>query len=606
MSLKWKLLVLSCVSSSVFAQELDPIIFTSKQENPQSKMTSSSVVLEKEEIENQGNMRAVDLLEKIPGVEVAQTGIVGGQAGIFIRGAESRHTVIMIDGVKVYDPTQVARSFNLATLNTLDIEKIEVVKGAQSVLYGSDAIGGVINIITKKGEGKNRLKAGLGIVKEISAGHTFDLDKGLIYVNGYYQDSEFASDAEDKNIEDLKVNKGLTATGNFQFENLISETTFKLTNDFSAADGVDTNGLPTDNRNAYSKSNHMFLKQGFKYDLNRFQKVFLDVSYNDFVRTDNSSSTSSPDNTVYKSQGRVMTVEGRFFQDLRDGANFVAGFSRQSETFEDDFTSETEVVMNEAFGNYTKELGSYIVEGGARLANNSDFGSHLVYTAGARYNLDKNHSFKTSYKTGFQAPSTYQQAGVATISNTLTQVGNENVAPEKSQNFEMGYEYKEKGIQAGVDFFQNSIEDFITYDTSVNKYGNENELQITGIDTYFNWQFKQHTIGSSLALYDYDLSTGREVARRPKESIRAQYKFRLDDQHTFGGDIRYQGERFDYPGGTETNLDAYQVIDLNYKFVTGDLTLMAYVMNLLDTEYEVAAGFNTLGRSVQLNLEYIY
>lgn len=594
MSQMLKLLLIGCVSSSVFAQELDPIIFTSKQDNSQTTMASSSVVLEKEEIENQGNMRAVDMLQKIPGVEVAQTGIVGGVVSVFIRGSESRHTVIMIDGVKVYDPTSPARSFNLAILNSLDVEKIEVLKGAQSVLYGSDAIGGVINIITKKGEGKNRLKVGMGVVKEVSGGHTLDFDKGLVYVNGYYQDSEFASDASDKNIEDLKVNKGITTTANFQFENLSSETVFKLTNDFSSADGTNASGEPVDDRNAYSKTNHLFLKQGFKYNLNRFQKIFVDVSYNDFDRADNYGTG------FLESEGEVFTTEGRFFQDL-NGASFVAGWNRQQENFSNDNTS-AEVVMNDFFGNYTRELGPYVLEGGARLSINDTFGNHLVYNTGARYNLNDENSFFTSFKTGFQMPSTYQLYG-ETDSGVI---GNDNLGPEKSKNFEMGYDYRTDSIQAGAAFFQNQIDDFIEYDDDVDTYRNINDMQVTGIDTYFNWQFEQHQLGTSLALYDYELSNNREVARRPTESLRGSYKFQINDQHIFGADLRYQGQRFDYHNSTKKTLDAYQVIDLNYKFIVGDLTLMAFINNLLDTDYEVAAGFNTLRRSVQLNLEYIY
>lgn len=591
-----KLLALSLVSFSTlgYAQELDPILLSNKQENPQSKMTSSTYVLEQQDIENQGDFRAVDILRRIPGVEVVQTGIVGGLSSVFIRGAESRHTVIMIDGVKVYDPTAPARSFNLSVLNTLDIERVEVMKGAQSVLYGSDAIGGVINLITKKGEGKNRLKAGVGIAKQIAAGHTFDFNKGLVYVSGYYQDSDFDSDASQKNVEDLKVNKGISATGIFQIEKIESETTLKITSDYAEVDTLDNNSVPVDSIYSYSKTFHTFFKQGFKYNFSDYEKVFLDYSYSRFERADNSGSGAN------EKDGSVMTTELRYLREM-NYSSLVAGFSRTGETYRDDFTNQEEMSLTEVFGNNTVQYGSYILESGGRFTHNANFGSHIVYNLGARYNLSAEHSFKTSFKTGFQAPSLFQLFG----ETASGEVGNKDLAPEKSKNFEMGYDFNSNDLQAGVAFFQNNIEDFIEFRNST--YSNIEEAKVTGVDTYANWNFTEtQTVGTSLGLYSYDLSTGREVARRPKQSFRASYGYLLTDEHSLGGSLTHQGERFDYHGDVKKTMDAYQVVDINYTFTRGDLKLMGMIKNIFNTDYEVAAGYNTLRRGVQINVEYIY
>jgi len=591
-----KLLALSILLQSTIglSQELDPIIFTTKQENPETQMTSSVYVLEQDDIENRGNLRAVDVIRNIPGVEVVQTGVVGGTASIFIRGAESRHTVVMIDGVKIYDPTAPSRSFNLATLNSLDIERVEVLKGAQSVLYGSDAIGGVINIITKKGEGKNRLKAGIGIVKEVSAGHTFDFEKGLVYTNAYYQTTEFASDAKNKNIEDQKINKGVTVTGIFQIEKVDSETTFKMTNDFAQIDSVDSvTNEPVDNLNAYSKTFHTFFKQGFKYDFSDYEKIFLDYSYSRFERGDNTGTG------LTSRDGTVMNTELRYLRDMRY-SSFVAGFNRQSETFRSDYTDQEELSMNEIFGNTTVQYGNYVLESGARMTSNATFGSHIVYNLGARYNLDENHSFKTSFKTGFQAPSIYQLFG----EESTGKVGNKNLGPEKSKNFEIGYDFKTRDMKAGAAFFQNNIENFIN--AQWNSNDNIEEATITGVDTYFDWTLGVNTLGATLALYDYELSNNQDISRRPKQSVGLNYSHLLNDEHSFGGHLTYQGERFDYQGTTKKTLDAYQVLDLNYTFTSGDLKLMGFIKNIFDTDYEVASGYNTMRRGVQINVEYIY
>jgi len=299
-----------------------------------------------------------------------------------------------------------------------------------------------------------------------------------------------------------------------------------------------------------------------------------------------------------------MSTELRYLRDMRY-SSFVAGFNRQTETYRDDFTELEELSMNEIFGNTTIQYGKYVLEGGGRLTNNAIFGTHIVYNLGARFNLDENHSFKTSYKTGFQAPSTSQLFGVDSTGQVY---GNQDLSPEKSQNFEIGYDYKTRDIKAGASFFQNNIENFINAQNTTLK--NIEDAQITGIDTFIDWTLGIHTVGGNLALYNYELSTNEDIARRPTESLGFNYGLVLTDQHSFGGNLRYQGERFDYLFGntttTKKTLDPFQVIDLSYTFTSGDLKLMGFIKNFLDTEYEVASGYNTLRRGVQVNVEYIY
>ena len=99
------------------------------------------------------------------------------------------------------------------------------------------------------------------------------------------------------------------------------------------------------------------------------------------------------------------------------------------------------------------------------------------------------------------------------------------------------------------------------------------------MDTDFNWAFGVHTIGANLSLYNYDLSTGKEPSRRPKESLGLRYGHVLNDQHSFGADLRYQGKRFEEQNSIEKTLDPYQVIDLSYTFTKDDLKLMGDIKN---------------------------
>ncbi|PIX23965.1 MAG: TonB-dependent receptor, partial [Deltaproteobacteria bacterium CG_4_8_14_3_um_filter_45_9] len=144
---------------SLFAQEkevtLEKVVVTATRvETPVEEIASSITVISSKEIERKQKTTVLEVLRDIPGLDVVQTGGVGRLTSIFIRGANSEHTLVMIDGVEVNDPISPGRSYDFAHLTVDNIERIEVIRGPQSTLYGSEAIGGVVNIITKKGEGK--------------------------------------------------------------------------------------------------------------------------------------------------------------------------------------------------------------------------------------------------------------------------------------------------------------------------------------------------------------------------------------------------------------------------------------------------------------------
>jgi vitamin B12 transporter len=145
-------------SASAITSELtslEPVVVTAtKLETPVSEIASSVTVITAEEIENRQPTSALDVLRTVPGLDVVRQGGLGQQTSVFLRGGNSTHTLVLVDGIEMNDPANPGRSFDFATLGTDNIERIEIVRGPGSTLYGSDAIGGVINIITRKGSGK--------------------------------------------------------------------------------------------------------------------------------------------------------------------------------------------------------------------------------------------------------------------------------------------------------------------------------------------------------------------------------------------------------------------------------------------------------------------
>ncbi|MBI5143773.1 MAG: TonB-dependent receptor, partial [Candidatus Omnitrophica bacterium] len=134
------------------------IVTATKTETYQAEVGSASTIISEEEILKSGKTSAFEVLKDTPGIAVAQNGPFGGLASVYLRGSKPGHTLFMIDGIELNDPMSTDRSFNPAHLTIDNIERIEVIRGPQSTLYGSDAMAGVVNIITKKGEGKPRFE----------------------------------------------------------------------------------------------------------------------------------------------------------------------------------------------------------------------------------------------------------------------------------------------------------------------------------------------------------------------------------------------------------------------------------------------------------------
>jgi vitamin B12 transporter len=583
-----------------FAQDytLEPILFSSKQEVKSNKITSSHFVYDVDELDNKTNTRAADLLQNVPGVEVSQTGLVGGEASVFIRGSEGRHTLILIDGVKVFDPTSIGRTLNLSVLNTLDIEKIEVLKGSQSVLYGSDAIGGVINIITKKGSSKDSIKLSSGYFHELATQNTFSIGEGVLYLNAYYQQSKHSSEVAIGDEKDFSEAKGITLNHSTEAGKFEFATTLKISNTFSEADSFDfSTNKAKDDESGYGKDQHIFFKEGVVYNNSANKKTSYDVSYNQYNRKNKYYSVS--DYTADEYNGTVLEIEVREQYKLKDG-DFILGVNHIAETYKDDDVSEKKQTISDLFFNNILVQERSIFELGMRATSNLDFGKHLVYNIGWKHLISDFLNIKVSNKTGFKAPSVYQQQAPATVWGP---VGNENLAPEKSNNYELAFEFQKESFMSSVAFFYNEVQDYIDYDSG---YENVASLVNRGVEIGASLNGKEISYGGDVTFINYSLAQGKEVQRRPDFSLNTFLNHQISDQHLVNIDWSWKGRRFEYAGTEKKVLSPYDILGIDYIYTKGNMKLITAVKNLFDREYETTRGYSVLGRNLQLTLNYNY
>lgn len=586
-------LIVVLFSQSLFSQELEPIVFSSKQQTLESEFVGSVETISADEIDSYGVNRAQDILNQVAGVEVNQTGVIGGQSTIFIRGAESRHTLVMIDGVKMYDTASISRSFNLSLLNLLDIEKIEVLKGSQSVLYGSDAIGGVINIITKKGEQNNKLTLASGYMKQAAASYTKDLEHGLLHFNGYYQQVDDFDDVKDGDEKDLKINKGFTLNTNLNFNKLESNTTFKLSSDYSETDASDfATDLPIDDEISFARVTQYLLKQSFNFSLDNESSLSLDYSFSKHDRLNSTSSDDlNYDGTLIQSEVRYNTKWER--------TNLVLGTTQIKETYTDNNISDLSLTSDELFFNTVNKRGSFIFELGGRGVHSEQYGDHGVYALGLKKIYEKTQ-IHLSNKSGFKAPSVYQLYG----EDSFGVYGNPELEPEKSITTELGIKHLFKNIESELVVFYSEVENFIDFGSA---YENVNGSTTNGAELSLQTLIEKHQIQFNYTHIEYNLSTGKRPERRPSSLVNLNYNYSYNDLHDFGLGIRYRGKRYEDVDGVEEVMDEYTVVDANYRFHPKEnYQFRLNVKNLTNESYELTREYNIQELGYLASLDYFY
>jgi vitamin B12 transporter len=261
------LLLQTSLSWSQTPQTLEPIIVTAtKLETPAREVASSVTVITKEEIDQKQQTTVAEVLRGVPGVDVVRNGGLGQPTSIFLRGANSAQTLVLIDGIEINDPVDPSRAFNFAFLDTSNIERVEIVRGPGSTLYGSDAIGGVINIITKKGSGPPQVVASV----EGGSYETHQERIGISGGNELVQYSLSASYLDTDGITAAAKKNGASERDGYERITASSRIGFTPTNNFdldfvlryldSEADLDDGFGVPSDDPDYTAEQKSFFFR----------------------------------------------------------------------------------------------------------------------------------------------------------------------------------------------------------------------------------------------------------------------------------------------------------------------------------------------------------
>lgn len=552
-------------------------------------------IITKQDIDAIQAKSLTEILRRLPGIQVANNGGIGQSQSIFIRGRSTKNVLVLMNGVRIGSAT--TGYANLSAIPLSGVQRIEVLQGPEAAVYGSDAVAGVINIITTSGvDGTSSVSAGLGSYGlydvsantsatsddnrawlNLSATHQAErgynvqpnstnpqnadddgfntqyltLDTGIkqtpyltLKANGYYQRQHTAYDSSPGYADNTKNNLyALGLVGQYKKDKLTSTTTFSTNQDSgesygqgSAPGTISTNRYAIAWRNLYKTNDNLSLLGGVEW-------------YRD----------------------RVNNTSSQYTKDSRNNSAAYTG-ARLSK---DKFSSEVNV----------------------RFDDNSAYGNFTTYQLASGYWLTKVTRITGSYGTSFKAPTFNDLYWPGS--------GNPDLVPEKTKGGEIALESRIAGVGIRLSAYHSDVSNLITYSPEAN-YVPENigKASITGYELV--GRFYTGPIYNQVS-YDYldteNESTGNELKQRAKNSAKWNASYLLENWRLELSYL-YQGKRYS-DDNNEQVLDPYSLVDFATTYYVSDhLSIAGKIGNLFNTNYETVKDYATPGRNYYISTTY--
>ncbi len=609
-------------------QLVEIVVTADRAPTPAPRVVAATTVLSGEQLRAQGIYFVDQALAQVPGAAVVPTGTYGGVSSLFLRGGESDYTKVLIDGVPV---NQAGGSFNFGTLSTDNVERIEIVRGPASVLYGSDAVTGVINVITRRGQGAIQATAGT----QAGSHGTWRGDAGVS--GGSEQVSYSASISRYRTDGIYRFNSGYGSTVGSGAVTVRPDARTELT--LTARTGDNRLDFPTDFTGAVTDSNQANRQDATTLGLevaHRFSpaaelRVFL-ASHSQTDRAFNLPDSEGDSlDFYYENQGRALrrSADARGIVQLADRARLTAGAQAEFEELEELSTTGSPFdATRRNVGGYAQAVVDIGTRGllslGGRVDDNQRFGTHATYRVGVVYALLSGLRARASIGTGYKEPSLREN-----FAATPFEVGNPGLEPEESRSWEVGLE---RALLAGrltfaANYFDQRFRNLIQYNGGAApgspNYSNVARATARGVELTGDFRPARHIViaasytrlmtrvddpGFSSGAGDAFVD-GKQLIRRPKHSARLDARARLFDRLGAGLGMTYLGRRADVdfrsfpsirtvlPGVVTLEADAE--LDL-LRPAAGRpwLTATLRAENLTDRRYETVVGFRGRGRAV--------
>ena len=571
------------------ADKLYPVVVTATRTAESADETlSPMIVIDAATIAQNPGADVADLLRQYTGIEIGRNGGPGQTTSIFIRGTNNNHALVMVDGVKINPGTIGGAS--IQNIEPSIIERIEVVKGPRSTLYGSDAIGGVINIITKR--------AKLGTQYDVAVG-AGSYDTKSLKLNAQNRTTEKAAGIQISGTNSRGFSTLSTSTVDRGYDNLsinlygsqkigasnVEVSHWRVT---GKVEYLDYSLIPIDQnfRNdttAVTIKNSPTSNWGSTVKLSHFTDKIQQNQSADFVETARNVLDWQNDVQLGKSNlltaGLLLSAEnaaylsyGAFDVDTTVGAMFVQDI-------------------------WEHQAHKLVI--GARYTKHETFGTHTTWSMEYGYRVNSQLKLIIANNSGFRAPDSTDRFGYG---------GYINLKPETSVNSEIGLRYLITPQQRlELNAFDNKIDNLFRYNNLTLLLENINETEIKGVEILYGFAAQHWALRASAAVQNpYDITNNQQLLRRAKHIYNVYGGYKTDSSDT-GLNISYSGNRPDIDAVTFATVydEAYTLLNLTSRYqFTRQLALAGRLENLTNENYVLAAGYKTPERSLFLELQY--
>ena len=584
------------------------VVTATRVPTPVSEVASSITVVTAEEIDARQLRTFANVLKEIPGLNVVQTGGPGGVTSVFMRGTNSNHTKVLVDGIDISDPSNSTGAFDFGQLLTQDIERVEVLRGPQSGLYGSDAIGGVINVITKSGAGALKFTGALegGSFDTFNQAGTVSGSADAFHysasVSHYHagsvpvtpldllQPGEARNNDYDDNLT-FSTKLGLDVTQNFDLGLVARYGDIHLhTTGENYSFDPPYLGYPAPEQTTAATTEYFTRLTGHLVSFEGALEQTLGFAY-----THDRTSTVEPQTPAALNTGERRKVDWQ--GNIKAAATETVVLGAEYERDEIDQPINANVHIASGYAELQSQLGEHWFSAvNVRYDDNSRFGSKVTYRfAPAWVIAETDTKLKASVGTGFKAPTLselYQDFPPSFFANP-------NLKPETDTGFDAGFEqgFAHDAVRFGVTYYYIRIRDLITTDTTGTTYANVGRATTDGIESFLSYQpFTRLTLRADYTYTEAtDEVTHLELLRRPKHKADFDASWQATDAWQASLDVLWVGSwvdgnrdfsvpRLDAPGYTTVNLATS--FDL-----TPHLALFGRIENLFDRHYQNPVGF---------------
>ncbi|MCB0392037.1 MAG: TonB-dependent receptor [Bdellovibrionales bacterium] len=585
------------------------IVESTKINEDEIEPSRSTTILSAKHLSKPGLQTVADALRTIPGVEVIRQGTVGQTTSVFIRGARSEDTLVLIDGIVVNDAISPANGFDFSNLSLTNVSQIEVYKGPQSVEFGAGSLGGVINIITKEGSGAPTLNYKL----ETSS---YATNSATVGSSGSYKNIDYAIGAS--SLKTDGYSSAAKKYGNYEKDGAhissfsaktsynatpLSKLSFVARYTNAQADIDNKGGSGGDDPNNTTKTKHITAGlSGYRRFLNQQLKSSFGFYYaktdrNGQNQADSLNATQTSDS--FSSENKIFLLNEEFL--LGELHTLRGGVSLREESGNSlsDFNGTPTVFAKKnqsVYGanlTYLYESPTWFFDIGTRSDYSSTIGSIQSYRASAgRFFIETETKFYLTYGTGYKLPSLYQLYSV---------FGDSHIKKEISDTFDFTIEQSfNKHIHSNISIFKNNYKDLIDFDTVSSKYFNISKAKSRGIELQITAQITQplSLIGNYIYL-DTEDSLGKPLLRRPTQSFGVSAELKRNSIKSFIA-YRFRGERKDIDPSIFERMEnhSYDLVNIGGEYALNrHIHIFSKIENLFNKQYEEVKGYGTAGLS---------